>query len=82
MTVRLSLSEVIYLRKCLDEAIAAYSGLCSVEVSEISSKICVIEIKPSAGIEAEGDRVAHEFMNYLLDLSLEKHLSLRHSIHT
>jgi hypothetical protein len=74
MSVRLQLSEAIYPRKCLDEAIATYSGLCSVEVSEVSSQACIIEIKPSGDIEAEGDRVAHEFMNYLLDLSLENHL--------
>lgn len=74
MSVRLPLSEAIYPRKCLDEAIAAYSGLCSVEVSEVSSKACVIEITPSVGIEPEGERVAHEFMNYLLDLSLENQL--------
>jgi hypothetical protein len=68
------LSEAIYPRKCLDEAIAAYSGLCSVEVAEVSSEACIIEIKPKAEIEAEGTRIAYEFMNYLLDLSLESHL--------
>ena len=82
MSVRLSLSEVIYPRKCLDEAIAAYSGLCSVKVSEDSSTACVIEITPSVGIEPEGERVAHEFMSYLLDLSLENHLGLLQSRRT
>jgi hypothetical protein len=76
MSVRLPLSEAIYPRKCLDEAIAAYAGLCSVEVSEVSSKACIIEITPYVGSEPEGERVAHEFMNYLLDLSLENRLGI------
>ena len=76
MSVRLQLSEAIYPRKCLDEAIAAYSGMCSVQVSEINLKGCVIEINPSADNEADKDRAAHEFLNYLLDLSLEHHLGL------
>lgn len=76
MSVRLSLSEAIYPRECLDEAIAAYSVLCSVRVSETDLKGCVIEINSSPGVEADKDRLAHEFMNYLLDLSLEHHLRI------
>lgn len=82
MSVRLQLSEAIYPHKCLDQAIAAYSGICSVQLLEMTLKGCVIEIEPCAEIEADADRVVHEFMNYLLDLSLESHLSLAHSIHT
>ena len=82
MSIRLRLSEAIYPRKCLDQAIAAYSGICSVQVSESSLKGYVIEIEPCAEIEADGERVVHEFMNYLLDLSLESHLSLTRSVHT
>ena len=82
MSVRLLLSDAIYPRKCLDEAIAAYSGLCLVRVSEINLQGCVIEIEPSADIQGDRDRVAHEFMNYLLDLSLEKHLSFTRSTDT
>ena len=82
MSVRLSLSEMIYPRHCLQEAIKAYSGLCSVQVFEIDPEIFVIEIEPSADNEADKDRVAREFMNYLLDLSLEQHLGVTQNRNT
>jgi hypothetical protein len=74
MNDRIALSSVIYPPECLRRAAAAYQGLCSVEVVEESPVGCLIEIHRAAHI-VDGRRLINEFLNYLLDLSLEKHLA-------
>jgi hypothetical protein len=76
MNVRVILSKLIYPHGCLEETIAAYSAFCSVMVHCDDSNMSEIEIMPlSSGAEqADVNRVANEFLNYLLDLSLEHHL--------
>ena len=74
MTVRVPLSSRIYSRECLNQAISAYSHICSVNVFCIASHECHIEIEalPEAG--ADESRAVHEFLNYLFDLSIEARL--------
>lgn len=74
MSTELALSPAIYLPECLYEAAAAYQGLCSVKVISESPAEYAVKISPLEGISDE-NRLVHEFLNYLLDLSLETHLS-------
>jgi len=70
------LSSLVYSRENLDTAIAAYSGLCLVTLLAESPIGCQVEIQAAPGIGDEV-RVTHEFLNYLLDVSLEVHLKER-----
>ncbi len=76
MSARVSLSKSIYPRRCVEEAAAAYSAICSVDVVGESPHALEVEINSIAGPPEMPDegRIAHEFLNYLLDLSLEHHL--------
>ena len=76
MSVRVSLWKAIYPRECLDAAAAAYSAICSVEFTNETPHALEVEITAILGQVEQPDesRVAHEFLNYLLDLSLEHHL--------
>jgi hypothetical protein len=76
VSVRVALSEAIYPRECLEQAIAAYSAFCSVEVATHPLAACEIEISTlkSEGEQHDEKGVVNEFLNYLLDLSLERHL--------
>ena len=76
MSTRVQLSKSIYPRRCIEEAAAAYSAICSVEVVGETPHSLEIEISSVTGqseVPNEG-RVTHEFLNYLLDLSLDYHL--------
>lgn len=76
MSVRVSLSKSIYPRRCIEEAVAAYSAICSVEITGETPHARGVEITPISGQVEQSDerRIADEFLNYLLDLSLEYHL--------
>jgi hypothetical protein len=76
MSVRIPLSKTIYPRECLEEAAAAYSAICSVELIRETPGAREVEITPIHRQDGQPDesRIAHEFLNYLLDLSLEYHL--------
>jgi hypothetical protein len=74
MNAEIVLSSAIYTRECLREAAAAYRGLCTVNVLRESAGEYSIEITRSGEVVDERQLV-NEFLNYLLDLSLEKHLS-------
>jgi hypothetical protein len=76
MSVLVLLSETIYPQQCLEEAVRAYSAICSVELTRETSGAREVEITPIYGQVEQPDesRIAHEFLNYLLDLSLEYHL--------
>lgn len=76
MSVRVSLSKAIYPKECLEATAAAYSAICSVEFTGETPHALEVEITPvSVQVEQPDEgRVAHEFLNYLLDLSLEHHL--------
>jgi hypothetical protein len=76
MSVRVPLSKAIYPQECLEEAAAAYSAICSVQLIRETPHAREVEITPKSGHSERSDesRIAHEFLNYLLDLSLECHL--------
>jgi hypothetical protein len=76
VSARVPLSKSIYPRGCVEEAAAAYSAICSVEVVGETPHTLEVELRSVTGqseVPDEG-RMAHEFLNYLLDLSLEHHL--------
>jgi len=52
----------------------AYREICSVSVQDIEKQGYVIEIERRSP-EVDEQVLSHEFLNYLLDLSLEQHLS-------
>lgn len=76
MSIRVPLSRSIYPRRCVEEAAAAYSSICSVEIVGETPHALEVEITNITGQPERSDegRVPHEFLNYLLDLSLEYHL--------
>ncbi|MDQ3803557.1 MAG: HxsD-like protein [Acidobacteriota bacterium] len=74
MNTQVALSSAIYPSECLRQAAAAYHGLCSVRIVKESPSGYSIEISRSADV-ADGEQLVNEFLNYLLDLSLEKYLS-------
>lgn len=74
MSAQVSLSSSIYSPECLQDAVIAYQGLCSVQVFNKAVSDYYIEITGLAGIDDE-QQLINEFLNYLLDLSLEKHLA-------
>lgn len=74
MSNRVMLSSAIYPPECLQGAIAAYEGLCSVRVVGEAPAGYSIEICRSADV-ADEKQLINEFLNYLLDLSLERHLA-------
>lgn len=76
MSIGVRLSKKIYPPACLEQAALAYSSLCSVSISQDTAVERYIEIEISASVEAEETKVAREFLNYLLDLSLESHLGI------
>jgi hypothetical protein len=69
------LASSIYPRVCLDEARTACEALCSVTIFRDDPQACEIEIK-AITTEMTDEQVAREFLNYLLNLSVEHHLSL------
>jgi hypothetical protein len=74
MSVTVELKSAIYPPECLREAITAYRGICSVRIiHELPAEISV-EISRFSDLIDEG-QLTNEFLNYLLDLSLEKHLA-------
>lgn len=73
MTTQATLSTMIYPQECLEKTIVAYSSLCAVKISNTSSEECSIEIT-SLSTDGNEDQITREFLNYLLDLSLERHL--------
>ncbi|HEX8456364.1 MAG TPA: HxsD-like protein [Pyrinomonadaceae bacterium] len=74
MSTRIALSSTIYPQECLRPVITAYQGLCSVRILDETLTGYSIEISPEADLVDE-KQLADEFLNYLLDLSLEKHLT-------
>lgn len=69
MSVQVNLAKSIYPQDCVDAAVLAYANLCSVKVLRTTEAGCLVEI---TGVDQSN--AIHEFLNYMLDLSLEKHL--------
>ena len=73
MCFQVTVSSEIYTAECLKEAALVYQELCSVRILDESPVDCTIEIKSSTA-EVNELQATNEFLNYLLDLSLERHL--------
>jgi hypothetical protein len=74
MNTRIALASAIYPPECLRQAAAAYQGLCSVRIVDETPTAYSIEISRSGHIVDEKELI-NEFLNYLLDLSLENHFA-------
>lgn len=72
MSVQISLAETIYPLECIREAGVVYSELCSVTLQHGTEHLFVAEITSLS--PADERTVVNEFLNYLLNLCLEKHL--------
>jgi hypothetical protein len=72
MSVQISLDETIYPLECIREAGVVYSDLCSVTLQHGTEHSFVAEITSLS--PADERTVVNEFLNYLLNLCLEKHL--------
>jgi hypothetical protein len=72
MSVQISLDETIYPSECIKEAGVVYSELCSVTLQYGTEHSVVAEITSLSPVDER--TVVNEFLNYLLNLSLEKHL--------
>ena len=80
MSLRFPLSTLIYPRECLETAISTYSALCSIDIADETQNGCHIEIESKSPSQQSEDQLVHEFLNYLLDISIERNLgsSLTH----
>ena len=72
--MKLSLSSTIYPRQCLAEPIAAFADFCSVNIGSEQKEGYAIEILPTSPVLNE-EVLTNEFLNYLLAVSIENHLS-------
>ena len=70
MTVQANLSEAIYPRNCVESAAKAFAGLGDVKVSSESKGSLSVQISAST----QETVLMHEFLNYLLNLSIETYL--------
>jgi hypothetical protein len=62
----------IYPPDCLERATSDYQHLCEIEQSNMTSNGCVITIRIRE--HRDEQTVRNEFLNYLLEISLERHL--------
>lgn len=72
MNTTVELSKAVYPEGCFDQATEAFKALGQVLISENSQVSYRIRFQASSGIDPTLFR--HEFLNYLLNLSLERHL--------
>jgi hypothetical protein len=73
MRQRVTLAQSIYPRPCLDKAILAYDKVCRVLICNVTASACVVEIEKHSP-EVDDATLRNEFLNYLLDVSLEHQL--------
>ena len=64
----------IYPPESIEKAVLDYASICSVKITDRSATECVIELDDRVGSLSKGQQIANEFLNYLLDISLEHHL--------
>lgn len=75
MSIRILLSTRIYPGQCVDQAVLAYSNHFSVRVCNMTARERLIEISALEGSTIDEGKLTHEFLNYLLDVSVESHLN-------
>lgn len=69
----ISLNSAIYPPQSLGETIAAFADFCSVRIVHEQHQSYSIEIIPVSPVSND-EFLTHEFLNYLLALSIENHL--------
>lgn len=74
MSIRVSLSPRLYPGEAIDQAISAYSNHCSARICHSTAKERIIELIALEGIDIDEANLTREFLNYLLDVSVEAHL--------
>lgn len=72
MSRQVTLSHSIYPHQCMERAIEAYQSICNVRVCDTNNDRCSLLIE--ALMDVDEQELAHEFLNYVLDVSLEWHL--------
>jgi len=70
------LDRTIYPEECLHSAIGAYRDFLEVEALEGNDRTRTVEVRIKPAYHAESLRVRKEFLNYLLDISIQRHLEL------
>ncbi len=75
MSVTVILAAAIYPQECIEKTIAAYADFCSVKLFPPTQHSCLAEI--TAAGSSDENQVVNEFLNYLLDLSVEKQLTIQ-----
>ena len=67
------LDSSIYPAACIEAAAEAYKEFLSVEPIHSGSVITIV-LTPLPAVASQGDRLRKEFLNYLLDLSVQYRL--------
>lgn len=70
MTVTVDLFEQIYPHHCIESACKAFSHLADIKLFPQSKGSVLVKISTSGG-----ETLIHEFLNYLLILSIEQYLN-------
>lgn len=72
MNAIIPLSEAIYPKVCIEQTANAFAHLCSVRLLQSSLRTL------SAEFVSDSDDIMlfHEFLNYLLEVSIEHHLDI------
>ncbi len=72
MSVKVDLATRIYPLSCIEAAVSIYEKLCSIEVLTASPTHTIAELTTSS--DSNELMTMHEFLNYLLNLSIEHRL--------
>jgi hypothetical protein len=71
MSRSVTLHHLIYPAHCVHNAIAAYESLCKVTIVETQPDRTMVQIQTE--VDINDSNVVGEFLNYLLDMSMESH---------
>jgi len=71
MSQHIALHHLIYPTHCVHNAIAAYETVCKVTIVETQPDRTLVQIHTKGDIDEVN--VVGEFLNYLLDMSMESH---------
>jgi hypothetical protein len=71
MSRQLILSHSIYPPHCVEKAVDTYRAICDIRVADANSERSSLLLE---SVDVDEERLAREFLNYVLDVSLEWHL--------
>ena len=61
----------LYPQRCLEAAVNDYKDFCEVRQTQANDDSCVIDIAINPAYSDESAQILREFLNYLLDLSIQ-----------